>query len=473
MLLLGAASASAANRFAEVGGDGTEPCLASDPCSLETAVNGAAANDDVTLLGGQPPSPYITSTALVIAANVTVHGTTGARPVIQSSASGGPGVRLNSGSALRDVIVDYSSSNASAILLDSGGTLERVTGRTTSSGADGGCGTVNGGTPVIRDSVCWRDGGATANPVGGVAARNDSGTAQTLTLRNVTAISTEEAGIFAIKSDGGALTVNATNTIAFSQNAGDVAHLMGFTPTAINLDHSNYDTETDPGNVITNPGTGTAAANQTTPPVFAAAGDFHQLPTSTGTIDLGVAGIVSGVDLGAADFDGNSRTIGAAPDIGADELQSSTTTTLGCAPPTLILGAGSSTCTATVSDASGDATTPQGSVSLTSGGPGTFSAGGSCALAGAGPDVARCQITYTPSAVGSGSHELTAAYGGDLSHAASQGTAQLGITPASAPPGSNGSTATGKRAAALKRCRRKPKGKKRRKCIKRAKRLPV
>jgi len=390
--------------------------------------------------------------------------------VIQSDPGSFAGVKLNTGSILRDVFVDYLSSNASAILLDSGGTLERVTGRTTSSGADGGCGTVNGGTPVIRDSVCWRDGGGTMNPVGGVIARNDTVSAQTLTLRNVTAVSREEPGVFAIKSSAGAMTVNATNTIAFSQNDSDVALLLGFSPTAINLDHSNYDSETDSAaNVITNPGTGTAAANQTTPPVFIdlALGDFRQQPTSTGTIDLGTA---TGVLLGELDFEGQSRTGAAAPDIGADELQSATSTTVGCAPPSLTFGAGGSTCTATVTDTSGDPTTPTGAVSFASDSGGTFSAG-TCALSGAGPDRAVCQLTYTPTAIGTGSHRITAAFAGDAGHEESEGSAQIAVQAGGS--GGPAPTATGLRAKALKKCKKKPKGKKRRKCLKRAKRLPV
>lgn len=467
MLLLGATSASAANRFAEVGGNGAEPCLVADPCSIETAINSATANDDVTLLGGLPPSPYTTSTALVVASNVTVHGTTGARPVIQSDPGSFPGVKLTTGSILRDVIVDYSSSNASAILLDSGGTLERVTGHSTSSGADGGCATANGGTPLIRDSVCWREGGGTANPVGGVTSRNDSAVAQTLTLHNVTAISSNEPGLFAIRSDGGGLTVNATNVIAFSESDSDVAHIAGFTPTAINLDHSNYDSESDPGNVITNPGTGTPNANQTAAPVFVdrLGGDFHQQPTSTGTIELGTT---SGALPEELDLDGQERSVGA-PDIGADELGHQTSTSIACIPASLTLGSGGSSCTATVTDTMG-ALLPTGDVAFASGGPGSFGDGGTCTLAFVSDSVARCQLTYTPAAVGTGSHQITGSYPGGPAHEGSEGSIAIGVA---APAGSGPTTAPSQPlnlAAAIKKCKKKfPKGKKRKKCIKRAK----
>jgi hypothetical protein len=405
--------------------------LVSDPCSIETAINDAssATSDDVTLLGGLPPTPYTTTTALVVPSNVTVHGLVGARPVIQSSLGGSaPGIQLGAGSILRDVVVDASGPNEAAIEIVGGGIVERVIGRTTGGSSPGGCQALDGGAPVIRDSVCWHDGPTTPNPVGGVTARNGSATAQTLTLRNVTAISSDannEAGIFAIQSGGGALTVNATNTIAFSENGSDVAHLAGFTPTAINLDHSNYDSESDAGNVITNPGTGSPNFNQITAPLFVdrLGGDFDQLPTSAGTIDLGTA---TGVLPDELDLDGHERLIGAAPDIGADELRRPTSTSITCTPPSLIVGSGSTTCTATVTDTSSSPTNPTGDVSFTSNGAGTFSNGGSCTLVG-NAGAPGCQVIYTPTVAGSGSHQITAAYPGDSEHELSQGSTAVGV----------------------------------------------
>jgi hypothetical protein len=69
---------------------------------------------------------------------------------------------------------------------------------------------------------------------------------------------------------------------------------------------------------VTNPGTG--VGNQTAAPLFtdAGAGLFHEAVGSP-TIDAGAA-----VDLmGSADIDADPRTVGAAPDIGADEFVSS------------------------------------------------------------------------------------------------------------------------------------------------------
>jgi hypothetical protein len=431
LLLLGSASANAANRFAEVGGDGLAPCLISNPCPIETAINSAASGDDVTLLGGLPPGPYVTSTPLVVPSNVTVHGTSGARPVVQASGGGSePGVKLNAGSVIRDVVVNFDGSNLAAIQLTGGGTMERVTAHATGGSSTGGCGTLDGGTMVIRDSVCWHDGPASANTVGGITARNGTAVAQTLTLQNVTAISSDngEAGIVAFRTSGGGLTINATNVIAFGGTGVDVEYVPGFTPTAINLDHSNYDTETDPNNVITNPGTGSPNFNQTTAPVFVdrAGGDFHQEPASAGTIDLGTA---TGVLGGELDLDGQPRTIGPLPDIGADELRHATTTGVACVPTSFTVGTGSTTCTATVTDAGSAPTTPTGDVSFATGASGTFSDGGLCTLSQVSPGVANCQLSYTPTTVGTGSHQITGSYAGDTAHEPSQGSTQVAVLP--------------------------------------------
>ena len=67
----------------------------------------------------------------------------------------------------------------------------------------------------------------------------------------------------------------------------------------------------------------------------------------------------------------------------------------------------------------GSSSAPTGAVTLTSDTPGT---GGTCTLA-----YGSCQITYTPSATGNGTHVLTAAYGGDADDAASQGTTAVTV----------------------------------------------
>ena len=160
-------------------------------------------------------------------------------------------------------------------------------------------------------------------------------------------------------------------------------------------------------------------------------------------------------------------------DIGAFELLHPTTTSVACVPTSVTLGPGT-TCTATVTDTTASPTTPTLSVDFSTDGAGTFSGGGSCTLADTASQ-ASCQVIYTPSAVGTGSHEITGLYGGDPAHEPSQGSVLVGVlsppvTPPVTPPTGTTAPAPFNLAAAIKKCKKKfPKGKKRKKCIKRAK----
>jgi len=96
--------------------------------------------------------------------------------------------------------------------------------------------------------------------------------------------------------------------------------------------------------------------------------------------------------------------------------KASTTTTVACATP--VTYGGNSSCTATVTRASGS-NTPTGSVSWATADSGNFS-GSPCTLSGSG-GTATCSVTYTPSAVGDGTHGITATYGGDANFNGSSG----------------------------------------------------
>jgi hypothetical protein len=316
LLVATPAVASAANRYASPTGSGSEPCDISAPCPIDIAINGAASGDDVSLASGN----YTTNTPMVIADGVTVHGVVGAAPTINVG-DPGPAIKLSgAGSTLRDVDVEYSGINQGALDIR-GGLVERVVSHVVfqpSSSAQAACGVVVGSS-TIRDSVCWSSA-PTANGAG-VRAFAGTGIGLTLTLRNVTAISdTSVAGLRGDSSPFGALTVNATNVIAKSAGPADVsgAQIAGGGTVAMNLDHSNYATQSDDppnGITVTDPGTGT---NVTTAPAFvnAATGDFHQTSSSMGTLDLGTA---MGLQPLEQDIDGQYRKMGSAPDIGADE----------------------------------------------------------------------------------------------------------------------------------------------------------
>jgi hypothetical protein len=200
---------------------------------------------------------------------------------------------------------------------------------------------------------------------------------------------------------------------------------MAPSTTTITIDHSNFDTTSVlAGGTITDAGN-----NQTTAPMLAA-DNVHQLAASP-TIN---AGAVDG-SSGTTDVDGQSRTLGMDPDIGADELGHPTSTSIACLPGTVPAGS-ATTCTLTVTDdAATGATSPTGNVALASDtNGGTVSAGGSCALVMPTANQASCQLSYTPGQVGTGTHQLTAQYVGDSTHEPSQASMNLGVTTPLQPP---------------------------------------
>ncbi|TMI57412.1 PKD domain-containing protein, partial [Candidatus Bathyarchaeota archaeon] len=94
----------------------------------------------------------------------------------------------------------------------------------------------------------------------------------------------------------------------------------------------------------------------------------------------------------------------------------STTTSVSCTPSSVVVNQ-AATCTATVTDtASSGQTAPTGTVTFTSSGTGSFT-GSPCTLGSPTSNSASCQVTYTPSGVGS--HGITGAYGGDANHGSS------------------------------------------------------
>ena len=177
-----------------------------------------------------------------------------------------------------------------------------------------------GTSALIRDSVCFS---SAADGQGLTLNTNGPGTT-TLTMRNVTAVSAGDTGMrIAGAPATDVLNLNGTSVIA----SGPVADVfrVGAAVKTVTLDHSNYDLVSGSGGgsiTPVAPAVGNDPTNQTTPPVFVDApnGNFRQASTSVGTIDLGS----SAAGLGTADFEGQARTQGAAPDIGADEFPTDT-----------------------------------------------------------------------------------------------------------------------------------------------------
>jgi hypothetical protein len=320
--LVAPAAANATNRYASPDGVAADPCSDSnDPCPIATAINGAHSGDDVTLLSGV----YAPTVQLggIGGSNVTIHGAPGARPVINfTTVTGGDGFFLTTNAVLRDVDITSNVGSNSALAVF-GGSAERVSVHEAGASSRA-CALGKGST--IRDSVCWYTG-TPGQTSGAVAAFPQFGSfTDDATLRNVTAISTGGHALvaFSVSSNNASMVVTATNVIAQGGGSGQDVHTERLTGTPntpfshVNLDHSNYATESeqDSGD-ITDPNT---ATNTNVTPAFvdAANGDFHQAASPTGTLDLGTA---TGLLPGELDIDGEPRARGTAPDIGADEIQ--------------------------------------------------------------------------------------------------------------------------------------------------------
>ncbi len=118
----------------------------------------------------------------------------------------------------------------------------------------------------------------------------------------------------------------------------------------------------------------------------------------------------------------------------------STTTSVSCLPASVPVNT-TTTCTATVTDpATSGIVTPTGTVTFAiTTGTGSFNvptctlAAGSYATGTTTPSTS-CSVVYKPSQIGTGSHTLSASFGGDSSHTTSSNTATVTVTPPAAAP---------------------------------------
>ena len=307
-------AAGAATRYAEPGGKGpAAKCPKSKPCDVQVAVEGAEAGDQVSLA----PGTYATAAdEILVDEAITVRGADkGPLPRILAE-GGGFAVRVTSpGAELRDFQIEQLGGATAMALFE--GEADRMT---VSSSGVGAC-TALGGA-LIRNSFCLGEGGAS-----GFMIDAGAGADFTPKLRNVTAVAADSGptayGIRMGVGSGGRVALDALNVIA-SGPADDVfAGTDGVAGSSAGaaLDHSNFSTTSvaGAGASVTPP---TEAGNQNDEPLLAnvGKGDLHQKAGSP-TIDGGA----SGADIGSTDIDGEQREQGAAPDIGADEIDSEVT----------------------------------------------------------------------------------------------------------------------------------------------------
>jgi hypothetical protein len=179
------------------------------------------------------------------------------------------------------------------------------------------------GTVTIRDSVCV----FTGSGFGAVLA--SSGDNQILNVRNVTAVSTSDGmpGVAVYGKDAQNTVVNVRNSIISGGGTTEDVHVQSLVTSGSNtvdLDYSDYDLASVPGvdTIVTE-----GLHNVSAAPLFTDTDVFfHQaggyIPSPT--IDKGSAAFTTG-SLG--DIDGGARSLGSAPDIGADEFVPAPTVT--------------------------------------------------------------------------------------------------------------------------------------------------
>jgi hypothetical protein len=170
---------------------------------------------------------------------------------------------------------------------------------------------------------------------------------------------------------------------------------------------------------------------------YSAVVDWGDGSRSSGTIAAGSAGnfTVSGshtyaqpggyvVGVTVDDFGGAQHRA----EFTALVSQRSTASSAACKPASVGVLL-STTCTATVSDTqAGAASAPTGTVVFTSDSHGGFAAG-SCSLSStATAGQSSCSASYVPDAAGSGTHRISAAYGGDAVHSASGSSTTVTVT---------------------------------------------
>jgi hypothetical protein len=310
--VVGAVPAEAAQRYASPNGTPVETCTQASPCDLTTAVQGAAANDQVIVT----PGTYALAAGIAtppLGTRIDIAAQSG-RPRPQVDLPAGAGITLGDpGDTISGLRLIGSGAGPAVLALPHGGSADQMYVEATDAG--GTACAASGST--WRNSVCWAPGGAGT----AMALSANGGDAVTTTLRNLTlwAPAAGGVGLDVSATGGAALYASAMNSIVRGDGTGgggfDVIAVANPSAQAtVDLSSCNWATESasPPGaTVVDDGGTG-----QTAPARFvdAAAGDFHERAGSP-TIDAGATTAANG----SADLDGTTRTIGAGTDIGAYE----------------------------------------------------------------------------------------------------------------------------------------------------------
>ncbi|HEY1237807.1 MAG TPA: hypothetical protein VGE91_05675 [Solirubrobacterales bacterium] len=476
--------AAATTRFAAPGGTAPDTiCTTRDmPCSIGAAAGGpdVTRNDEAIILPGnytqsdlngdtdQPNDHVVHPTAGVVRGEDPTE-----RPVITLGTETSVGAFvIGAGTVLSDIEIDTDADTRDITIL--GGTVNGLIARSSRNFATV-CATPVTTSALIRNTACLSSGEG-ANALG-VNTSVPAGK-HTITLRNVTAVATGVSSfgmtILAFGPPSSVdLTADGDAVIARGDEADIRAGGLSLTPTVpnsgakatVSLGHSNFATTmplTDAGGGTTTISAPGSATNQTDPPRLAPDG-YHELAGSP-TLEGGAVDAASGVK----DIDGQNRTIGQLPDIGADEIGFPTSTAIRCTPNPTQFGSGPVLCAVTVTDTS----SPQpvsfhSGIRLHSERIGAF--GGNCEVLGmSAPTQGSCTQPFSPG--GPGVDRITATFPGDAIHDSSSGSDLLNVMALPSGQSGPGPQAPPRRAKCKKKKHHRAGAAKKRKCKKKKRR---
>jgi len=279
-------------------------------------------------------------------------------------------------------------------------------------------------------------GGADYIPTSGQLTFNTSQLTRTITVQVCGDTGFEPAETFLVNLSGEPSGVIVTKRQGIGTIVNDDVAPLRPTSTAVSCDPLTVGVAASCTATVSDTGTGTKTTPTGTVAWSSTAGDaFVPDPcVLSPTATVGVASCTvsyspnsAGPATVTATYGGDATHAGSAGRTTVRVAKRPTETTVSCGPLTVGISA---SCTATVSDTGGGTkTTPTGSVDWSSTAGGSF-APDPCVLSPtATVGVASCTVSYTPSSAGSA--QITAAYGGDLTHAPSEG--QTTVTVAKRP----------------------------------------